>query len=91
MRSAALQVRPGLFPVPDPAPAPLVEVVVPVFNEQGRIRWVLTSGGGGMRFDGRVGAGEIMAVVEEVGTPVEEVSGLYDLQGIAQELRGRNL
>jgi hypothetical protein len=31
-----------------------------------------------------------MVVVEEVGTPVDEVSGLYDLQGLAQELRERN-
>ena len=59
--------------------------------EQGRIRWVLTDGGGGMRFDGRVGASDIMAVVEEVGAPVGEVSGLYDLQGLAHELRERNL
>jgi hypothetical protein len=58
--------------------------------EQGRIRWVLTDGAGGMRLDGRVGASDIMAVVEEVGAPVDDVSGLYDLQGLAQQLRDRN-
>jgi 4-amino-4-deoxy-L-arabinose transferase-like glycosyltransferase len=57
--------------------------------ERGRIRWALTDGAGGMGFDGRVGARDIMAVVEEVGTPVDEVSGLYDLQGLAEELRER--
>jgi cellulose synthase/poly-beta-1,6-N-acetylglucosamine synthase-like glycosyltransferase len=55
-----------------------------------RTYWVLTGGGRGMPFDGRVGASDIMAVVEEVGAPIGEVSGLYDLQGLAQELRERN-
>jgi glycosyltransferase involved in cell wall biosynthesis len=37
--------------------------------------------------DGRVGATEIMAAVQEVGTQVSSVSGLYDLQGKAAALR----
>jgi hypothetical protein len=37
--------------------------------------------------DGRVGSSELMAVVEEVGTPVGSVDGLYDLSGKAAELR----
>jgi 4-amino-4-deoxy-L-arabinose transferase-like glycosyltransferase len=54
----------------------------------GRIRWVVLDGsGGGMRSDGRIGAGEVMAVVEQVGAPVSSVSGLYDLQGTADALR----
>ena len=55
--------------------------------EDGRIRWVLTSAAGGMGNDGRVGASEVMAAVEQVGTPVSAVDGLYDLQGTADALR----
>ena len=56
--------------------------------EQGRIRWVLTDGsGGGMFRDGRIGSSEIMAAVKKVGTESSSVSGLYDLQGHADELR----
>jgi 4-amino-4-deoxy-L-arabinose transferase-like glycosyltransferase len=55
--------------------------------EDGRIRWVLTSAAGGMGNDGRVGASEVMAAVEQVGTPVGTVDGLYDLQGAADALR----
>jgi hypothetical protein len=57
--------------------------------EDGLIRYVLTEsgGGGGMRMDGRIGAGEVMAAVEEVGAEVDSVTGLYDLQGKADELR----
>ena len=53
--------------------------------EQGRIRYVLTSGAGGMPNDGRVGSSQVMAAVEEVGTPTT-VDGLYDLEGLAAEL-----
>jgi 4-amino-4-deoxy-L-arabinose transferase-like glycosyltransferase len=56
--------------------------------ENGRIRWVVTSAAGGMGNDGRIGASEVMAAVEAVGTPVAEVDGLYDLQGTADALRG---
>lgn len=53
----------------------------------GRVRWVIaTSDGGGMR-DGRVGASDVMAIVQEVGKPVPSVDGLYDLQGLASALR----
>jgi len=55
--------------------------------EDGRIRWVLTSAAGGMGNDGRVGASEVMSAVEQVGTPVSSVDGLYDLQGSAGALR----
>ncbi len=55
--------------------------------EDGRIRWVVTSAAGGMGNDARVGASEVMAAVEAVGTPVTEVDGLYDLQGTAGALR----
>ena len=55
--------------------------------EDGRIRWVVTSAAGGMGNDGRIGASEVMAAVEAVGTPVAEVDGLYDLQGTADALR----
>ena len=56
--------------------------------EDGRIRWVLVSGTGGMGNDGRIGASEVMAAVEQVGTPVSSVDGLYDLHGAADALRG---
>ncbi len=56
--------------------------------EDGRIRYVLTSGDqGGMPQDGRVGATSVMAVAAAVGAPVDSVSGLYDLQGLAGALR----
>ncbi|EHN10488.1 hypothetical protein putative integral membrane protein [Patulibacter medicamentivorans] len=53
----------------------------------GKVRWVIaTSDGGGMR-DGRVGASDVMAIVQEVGKAVPSVDGLYDLQGLASALR----
>jgi hypothetical protein len=55
--------------------------------EDGRIRWIVTSGVGGMGNDGRIGASEVMAAVEQVGTPVSSVDGLYDLHGTADALR----
>jgi 4-amino-4-deoxy-L-arabinose transferase-like glycosyltransferase len=50
----------------------------------GRIRYVLTDGTSstGGRNDGRVGATQLMAIVQRVGTRTS-VSGLYDLQGTA--------
>jgi 4-amino-4-deoxy-L-arabinose transferase-like glycosyltransferase len=53
----------------------------------GRIRWVVTDGGGFGPQDGRVGARAVMAAVRQVGAPVGSVSGLYDLQGKAGALR----
>jgi 4-amino-4-deoxy-L-arabinose transferase-like glycosyltransferase len=53
----------------------------------GKIRYVLTSGAGGLANDGRTGADAVMAAVEAVGKPVSSVSGLYDLQGLASQLR----
>ncbi len=51
----------------------------------GRIRYVLTdSSGGGFR-DGRVGASELMAAVQQAGRQTS-VSGLYDLRGRADQL-----
>jgi hypothetical protein len=61
--------------------------------EDGNIRWVLTSSSGGMgggmggASGGRVGATEIMALVEKVGKQVTSVDGLYDLQGLASAIR----
>ncbi|MFL5846625.1 MAG: ArnT family glycosyltransferase [Solirubrobacteraceae bacterium] len=56
--------------------------------ESGQIRWVLTDGtSGGMGNDGRIGSSEVMAVVAKVGKEVGSVSGLYDLQGLAAQLR----
>jgi 4-amino-4-deoxy-L-arabinose transferase-like glycosyltransferase len=46
----------------------------------GRIRYVLTGGSGGMGNDGRVGSTTIMSIVAKVGTETT-VSGMYDLQG----------
>jgi 4-amino-4-deoxy-L-arabinose transferase-like glycosyltransferase len=57
--------------------------------ESGQIRYVLTSGGGGLPNDGRTGADAVMAAVEAVGKPVSSVSGLYDLQGLASQLRSQ--
>ncbi|MCW3006345.1 MAG: glycosyl transferase family 39 [Solirubrobacterales bacterium] len=52
----------------------------------GRIRWVLTTSGAmGGTSGGRVGATELMAKVAQVGTSTS-VSGLYDLQGLADRL-----
>jgi 4-amino-4-deoxy-L-arabinose transferase-like glycosyltransferase len=54
----------------------------------GRIRYVLTDGTtGGLPQDDRIGASEVMAAVEQIGTPVSSVSGLYDLQGLENALR----
>ena len=55
--------------------------------EQGRIRYVLTEGADGLPNDGRIGSSQVMAAVEAVGTPVSGVEGLYDLQGLAEQLR----
>ncbi|WP_210491679.1 glycosyltransferase family 39 protein [Patulibacter sp. SYSU D01012] len=55
----------------------------------GKVRWFLAASGGGMggRADGRVGATAISAIVERVGKQVASVDGLYDLQGLAAQLR----
>jgi 4-amino-4-deoxy-L-arabinose transferase-like glycosyltransferase len=53
----------------------------------GKVRYVLTSDSGGLGFDGRTGADDVMAVAQQVGTKVSSVSGLYDLQGKADALR----
>ncbi|HLM25809.1 MAG TPA: glycosyltransferase family 39 protein [Thermoleophilaceae bacterium] len=56
--------------------------------ERGQIRWVLTEGsGGGMPQDDRVGSSDLMASLEKVGTPVDGVDGLYDLEGKADAIR----
>jgi 4-amino-4-deoxy-L-arabinose transferase-like glycosyltransferase len=52
----------------------------------GHIRYVLTSSEGGGISAGRVGATEIMALVQKVGKQTT-VDGLYDLQGLAAALR----
>jgi 4-amino-4-deoxy-L-arabinose transferase-like glycosyltransferase len=59
----------------------------------GRIRWVLTDGGGGGgRSDGRVGSSVLMAAAAKVGTAVDLPAStgssgvLYDLQGKAGAL-----
>ncbi len=57
--------------------------------ESGRIRYVLTSGGGGLPNDGRTGADDVMTAVEAVGKQVSSVDGLYDLQGLAAALRSQ--
>jgi hypothetical protein len=57
--------------------------------QSGRIRWVLVSGTGGGGFqDGRIGASELMAAVQKVGTKVLTTNGgtLYDLSGKAAQL-----
>jgi hypothetical protein len=57
--------------------------------EQGRIRWVLTSGGAGFGApDGRTGSTTAMSAAQQVGTQTS-VSGLYDLSGKADALRAR--
>ncbi|MGX6449602.1 hypothetical protein ACVU7I_16295, partial [Patulibacter sp. S7RM1-6] len=57
--------------------------------QAGKIRWFVTSGSGGMggMRDGRVGATAISTIVEKVGTEVSSVDGLYDLQGLAAQIR----
>jgi 4-amino-4-deoxy-L-arabinose transferase-like glycosyltransferase len=55
----------------------------------GKIRYVLTTGGGGLANDGRTGADDVMSAVEAVGKPVTSVDGLYDLQGLASALRSQ--
>jgi hypothetical protein len=55
----------------------------------GQIRYVLTSGGGGLPNDGRTGADDVLAAVEAVGKPVSSVAGLYDLHGLAGQLRSQ--
>ncbi len=57
--------------------------------ESGQIRYVLTSGGGGLPNDGRTGADAVMTAVEAVGKQVSSVDGLYDLQGLADQLRAQ--
>ena len=54
--------------------------------EQGRIRYVLTEGAQGLGNDSRIGSSQVMAAVEQVGAPTS-VDGLYDLNGLADELR----
>ena len=54
--------------------------------EQGRIRYVLTEGADGLGNDSRIGSSQVMAAVEQVGAPTT-VDGLYDLSGLADELR----
>jgi len=54
--------------------------------ERGEIRWVLTDTANGMGNDGRIGSSQVMAAVQQVGTPVSAVDGLYDLQGQADAL-----
>jgi 4-amino-4-deoxy-L-arabinose transferase-like glycosyltransferase len=56
--------------------------------ESGRIRYVLTTGGG-LPNDGRTGADDVLAAVEAVGKPVSSVDGLYDLHGLADALRSQ--
>jgi hypothetical protein len=57
--------------------------------ESGQIRYVLTSGGGGLPNDGRTGADDAMAAVEAVGKQVSSVDRLYDLRGLADALRSQ--
>ena len=60
--------------------------------QSGRIRWVLVSGnGGGGPQDGRIGASELMAAIEKVGTKALTMNGgaLYDLSGKAAVLLAR--
>ena len=56
----------------------------------GRIRWVVTSGGGpgGMR-DGRTGSTTAMSAVEAACAPVSAVASLYDCAQSADALRAR--
>jgi 4-amino-4-deoxy-L-arabinose transferase-like glycosyltransferase len=57
--------------------------------QSGRIRWVLTTTGGGFGGpgnDSRTGATTAMAAVQRSCTPVSAVSGLYDCSGQAASL-----
>jgi 4-amino-4-deoxy-L-arabinose transferase-like glycosyltransferase len=59
--------------------------------QSGRIRWVLTTDGGGFGGpgnDGRTGATTAMSAVQRSCTAVSSVSGLYDCQGQAAALSG---
>ena len=56
------------------------------FVRAGRIRWVLTDGGGGCGNDGRVGSTTAMAAVARTCRPVSSVRGLYDCRGRAGAL-----
>jgi hypothetical protein len=56
--------------------------------ESGQIRYVLTTGGGGLPNDGRTGADDVMTAVEAVGKTTS-VEGLYDLQRLADALRSQ--
>jgi hypothetical protein len=53
----------------------------------GRIRWVVTSGGGGGMRDGRVGSTTAMAAVAQACTPVSSVDSLYDCSRSESALR----
>src|SRR5215208_4169788 len=54
---------------------------------QGKVRWVLTSGGDRAGFDdGRTGSRSVMAAVRSTCNPVDAVDGLYDCEGRATEL-----
>jgi hypothetical protein len=55
-------------------------------ESKGRGR-ALHTNGGGRPPDSRIGAKEVMAVAAAAGKRVGSVSGLYDLQGKAGELR----
>jgi 4-amino-4-deoxy-L-arabinose transferase-like glycosyltransferase len=53
--------------------------------KDGRVRYVLADGSGGGFQDGRVGATTLMRAVQQVGRETS-VSGLYDLQGLGDQL-----
>jgi hypothetical protein len=57
--------------------------------ESGKVRWVLTDGGGGFAApaDGRTGAKLAMEAVTSTCKSVSSVSGLYDCSGQAAALR----
>jgi len=55
--------------------------------DAGEIRWVLTSSGGGMGQDSRVGSKDVMSAVQSTCKAVSGVSGLYDCQGSTAALR----
>jgi 4-amino-4-deoxy-L-arabinose transferase-like glycosyltransferase len=55
--------------------------------DAGRIRWVVTGGGGGGMRDGRSGSTVAMAAVARACAPVSSVDGLYDCSQAAAALR----